>query len=105
MEHRAKKIVVITEKIIAEAVAAVIEECGATGWTITDADGKGSRGIRSSERVAMETMANVKIETIVSDAAQADAIAEKIAAKFFRNYSGIMYAMDVEILRPHKFRH
>lgn len=104
MENRAKKIVIITEKTIAEEVTGIIEDCGSTGYTITPADGKGSRGVRSSDRVANDTSANVRIEAIVSSTAQADEIAHKVSDKFFDNYSGIMYAMDVEILRPQKFQ-
>lgn len=105
MEHRAKKLVIITEKIIVDGVTKIIEDCGATGYTITSASGKGSRGIRSSERDALsETYANVKIEIIACSTEQADEIAEKVAGKYFENYSGITYAQDVEILRPTKFK-
>lgn len=104
MEHKAKKLVIITEKIISEKVCALIEEQGATGYTITNASGKGSRGKRSDERSGlMDTYVNVKIEAIVKDTATADAIAGAVADKYFQNYSGITYAEDVEILRPQKF--
>lgn len=103
MDHKAKKIVIITEKIITEQIAKVIESCGATGYTITSAGGKGSRGIRSADRDSYsETKANIKFEVITTDEI-ADKIAEKVASKYFQNYSGITYAEDVEILRPAKF--
>jgi len=104
MNHKAKKIVIITEKLIAEGVAKIIEECGATGYTITSAGGKGSRGIRSEKRgVALDAFSNVKIQVITSSEAMANDIASKVANKYFENYSGITYLEDVEILRPQKF--
>jgi len=33
----------------------------------------------------------------------ADAIAEQVASTYFRNYSGIVYLEEVEILRREKF--
>lgn len=104
MRHKAKKIVIITEKVIANGVAKIIEECGATGYTICAAGGKGSRGVRSTDRATVfDTYVNVKIEVIVADPDHANDIAEKVAAKYFKNYSGITYMEDVEILRPQKF--
>lgn len=105
MEHKAKKLVIITEKIIAEGVTEIIESCGATGYTITPAGGKGSRGVRSMHHDSYsDTHANVKIEVITSDAELADKIAGDVASKYFAHHSGITYAEDVEILRPQKFQ-
>lgn len=105
MEHKAKKIVIITEKLISEGVTKIIEECGATGYTVTAAGGKGSRGVRSADHgLAPDAFANVKIDVIVGSTEKADEIATKVAEKYFENYSGITYLEDVEILRPQKFQ-
>ncbi len=56
MIHKAKKVVIITEKIITEQVAALVEKCGATGYTLSSTGGKGSRGVRSSERGGVMTV-------------------------------------------------
>lgn len=104
MENRAKKIVIITEKVIAEKVTRIIENAGGTGYTITAADGKGSRGVRTSDHLSNDSTSNVKIEAIVANTEQADRIANEVASRFFEDYSGIMYALDVEILRPQKFQ-
>ncbi len=104
MDHKAKKIIIITEKLITDKVTKIIDECGATGYTLTSAGGKGSRGMRSNERHSIaDTDTNVKIEVITSEAL-ANEIAEKVASKYFKNYSGITYLEDVEILRPAKFK-
>lgn len=104
MHHKAKKVVIITEKFITEKVSKLIEECGATGYTITSAGGKGSRGKRSEERGGVsEAYANVKFEIIVADETLANKIADTVAETYFQNYSGITYLENVEIIRPQKF--
>lgn len=103
--HKATKIVIITERSILDGVAALIEAGGATGYTYVDAGGKGSRGRRSTDRPPIGgIMRNVKIEAIVSDTGEAEAIIAAVANRYFQNYSGIAYVEPVEILRPHKFK-
>lgn len=102
--HKATKVVIITEKIILERVAKVIEAAGARGYTVTPAGGKGSRGVRSTSRASVvDEFSNVKIEVIIGSKDAANRIADEVAEKFFGNYSGITYLEEVEILRPHKF--
>lgn len=102
--HKAMKVVIITEKIILEKVARVIESTGAKGYTVVAAGGKGSRGVRSTNRAAVvDEFSNVKIEVITSSRDAANRIADEVAERFFGDYSGITYLEEVEILRPHKF--
>lgn len=104
--YKAKKVVIITEKIISKGVCDIIEACGATGFTIVGAGGKGSRNVRSTpERASVvDDLANIKIEVIVNSDEVAHDIMEKVASRYFENYSGITYLEDVEILRPAKFQ-
>jgi nitrogen regulatory protein PII len=102
--EKAQKIVIITEKVITNAVTALVEECGASGYTTSPAGGKGSRGVRSTDReVLSDTFANIKIEIIINDQKLAYEIAEKVVQTFFQNYSGIVFVEDVNIIRPEKF--
>lgn len=104
MTHTAVKIVVITEKVILEGVVEIIDAAGASGYTVVNAGGKGSRGIRTQSRAqVVDALRNVKIEVICSSREQAEEIAENVSAKYFKNYSGITYLEGVEILRPGKF--
>lgn len=104
MTYKATKIVIITEKLILEGVTQIIEDAGASGYTVVAAGGKGSRGIRSSGRPAVvEAFANVKIEVITASREMAEGIADVVAGRYFENFSGITYLEEVEILRPHKF--
>ena len=104
MSYKAMKVVIITEKVIQDSVTALIEEKGASGYTIVAAGGKGSRGVRSPSRAMVaERFSNIKIEVIVNARDMAEAISEAVADKFFQHYSGITYLEEVEIQRPHKF--
>ena len=104
MTHKATKIVIITEKLIFDGVTKIIEDAGASGYTVVAAGGKGSRGVRSSGRPAVvDAFANMKIEVITANREMADRIADEVAAKYFENYSGITYLEEVEVLRPQKF--
>jgi nitrogen regulatory protein PII len=104
--HTAEKVVIITEKIISKGVCEIIEACGATGYTIVAAGGKGSRNIRStSERASVVgDFVNIKIEIIVNNYDMAECIMDQVKEKYFQNYSGITYLEDIKILRPEKFQ-
>jgi len=104
MTHKAKKVVIVTEKLILDGVTKIIEAAGAGGYTVVDASGKGSRNVRSANRPrVVDGFPNVKIEVIVADEADANTIAETVAQTYFDNYSGITYLQDVEVLRKQKF--
>jgi len=103
--EKAKKIVIITEKIITDDVTKFIENLGASGYTLKIAGGKGSRGVRTNARYAInDANANVCIETIIVDEQLAVNIAEQVAEQFLGNYSGVVYLEDVSIIRPEKFQ-
>ncbi|MEM9470229.1 MAG: P-II family nitrogen regulator [Pseudomonadota bacterium] len=105
MSHKAKKVVIITERFIRDDVIKIIEECGATGYTITNAAGKGARGVRrgTDRATVVEGTTNIKFEIITFDDDMAEMIAERVADEYFNNYSGITYLENVYILRPEKF--
>ncbi len=104
MTSKAKKIVIITEKLILDGVLNIIERAGATGYTVTACGGKGSRNTRSEDRPkVVDAFANVKIEVIVTDESAANTITEQVVDTYFDNYSGITYLQEAEILRPQKF--
>lgn len=104
MTHTATKIVIITEKLITRDVTKVIEECGASGYTVLSVSGKGSRGVRSGDQSSIvDNYSNVKIEIITTSLETAEKIANTVADEFFEDYAGITYLEEVQILRPHKF--
>ncbi|NJL56384.1 hypothetical protein HC928_15305 [bacterium] len=104
MSQKACKLVVITEKILQKKVAKIIDDAGASGYTVVDAGGRGSRNVRSSGQTVSGTNINVKFEILTPNKEMAVKISDEVAAQFFDNYSGIAYLCDVmEVLHAHKF--
>ncbi|MBD2159162.1 MAG: hypothetical protein VKL01_05060 [Limnothrix sp.] len=104
MAKPAKKLVIITEKVLLKKVAKIIEECGAKGYTVLETGGKGSRNVRSSGQPNVsDTQANIKFEVLTDTRTLAEAIADRVAVEFFLNYAGIIYICDAEVLYAHSF--
>jgi nitrogen regulatory protein PII len=99
MSKRANKLVIITEKVLMKKVAKIIEECGATGYTVLETGGKGSRNIRSTGKPnTADTDSNVKFEVLTENREMAETIADKVAIKFFTDFAGMIYICEAEVL-------
>lgn len=94
-----KLLTIITEAAIESVLLRDIEGLGAQGYTVSEARGKGTRGMRNS---AWDASSNVCIE-IVCDTATAEAIAAHLQAKYYDDYGMILFVTDVAVLRPEKF--
>ena len=70
----------------------------ASGFTMTDVRGEGS-GEKSSGEIPEN---KVKIE-IVCTPEKAQQIMSEVSKAFFKNYSLIIYASDIAVMRPEKF--
>lgn len=105
MTAKALKLSIVTEKLILDGVARIIEQSGARGYTVIDSGAKGSQELRTaSGRSAFITFAaNVKIEVITPDREVAQAVADQVAEAYFENFPGIIYLEEVEVLRAHDF--
>ncbi len=104
MAKPASKLVIVTEKLLLKKIAKIIDAAGATGYTVVDAGGKGSRDVRSSgQPLVSSTYSNVKIEILAENRDMASKIADEIATKFFDNYAGIAYICDAEVLNSYQF--
>lgn len=97
--HARKLLTIITEAAIEAVLVQDLERLGAHGYTVSDARGKGSRGVRSA---AWDASSNIRIE-VVCDAAAADAIAARLKDHYYDNYAMILFVADVVVLRPEKF--
>jgi nitrogen regulatory protein P-II 2 len=93
-----KHISIVAEAIIAERLVADVLRLGASGYTQTAAEGRGSRGVRASEWEGR----NAKIETIVQPAV-ADKILTHLATHYLKNFAVIAYVNDVEVIRGDKY--
>ncbi|MBF2001099.1 MAG: hypothetical protein IGS50_16925 [Synechococcales cyanobacterium C42_A2020_086] len=104
MTQKASKLVIVTEKLLLKQITKIIDEAGATGYTVVPAGGRGSRNVRSSGQPNVsDVYSNVKIEVLTSSRDMALKISDEVATKFFDNYSGIAYICDAEVLHAHVF--
>ncbi|HBQ99543.1 MULTISPECIES: P-II family nitrogen regulator [unclassified Roseofilum] len=105
MTQQASKLVIVTEKLLLKKIAKIIDEAGATGYTVVEAGGKGSRGVRSPGKPSVgDDFTNIKFEVLTPNRDMAVKISDEVAARFFDDYSGIAYLCDVmEVLHAHKF--
>ncbi|MGH1395300.1 MAG: P-II family nitrogen regulator [Trichormus sp.] len=104
MAKRANKLVIVTEKVLMKKVAHIIDECGATGYTVVDTGGKGSRNVRSTGKPNVsDTDSNVKFEVLTENREMAEKIADQVAIKFFTDYAGIIYICEAEVLYGRHF--
>ena len=94
-----KLLTIVTEAALEHELVAEIQRLGATGYTITDARGKGGRGVRNA---TWTPSANIRIE-VVCQAAIADAIADMLRSRYYDNYAMILFIGEVTVLRPEKF--
>ena len=100
MKTTARRLVtIVTEAVLEKELVAVLERLQVTGYTITDARGRGSRGMRDA---GWDQGANIRVE-VVCDDAHASAIAEHLKAHYYADYAMILFTIDVDVLRPEKF--
>jgi nitrogen regulatory protein PII len=104
MAKKAVQLVIITEKVLLKKIAKMIEKAGASGYTLTETGGKGSRNVRSSGRpIVGDTQSNIKFEILLDDRDTAIRISDLVAAEYFEDFSGITYIRDAEVLSAHAF--
>ncbi|MEM9007101.1 MAG: hypothetical protein AAGE59_26675 [Cyanobacteria bacterium P01_F01_bin.86] len=104
MAKPAKKLVIITEKLLLKKIAQIIDDSGATGYTVLETGGKGSRNVRSSgQPTVSDTNSNIKFEILTDTRDMALKISDAVAVQFFDDYSGIAYICDAEVLYAHQF--
>ena len=96
-----KKIEIICEEPIAERVLEVIESAGARGYTVIPTRGGRGEAGTFREAIVSDSLSNVVIIVIANDKV-AETLVEKVY-QLLRNYSGIIYTSDVEVLRPDRF--
>jgi nitrogen regulatory protein PII len=99
-ESHRKLITVITESNLERDLVKEIESLGVGGYTITDARGRGDRGLRASH---WGHSSNIRVE-IACDTPLAEKLLARLREKYYEHYAMIMWVQDVEVLRPEKFR-
>lgn len=90
---------VITESAIEKVLLRDLDNLGVRGYTVSDARGRGVRGVRDASR---EDAANIRIEVICTRAL-ADVALQHIHDHYYVNYGMVAFMQDVEIIRVNKF--
>lgn len=104
MTQQASKLVIVTEKLLLKPISKIIDEVGASGYTVLAVGGKGSRNVRSSgQPMVSDNYGNIKIEVLTPSREMALKISEEVAAQFFEDYAGIAYLCNAEVLSAHAF--
>ncbi len=96
--HPFKLVTIIAEPVLEPRLTSEFRQLGATGWTIVEGRGEGSRGIHAAEIPGI----NIRVETIVT-AAVADRIVAHLALNYFDDYEVIAFVTDVAVVRGDKY--
>jgi nitrogen regulatory protein PII len=97
--HERCLMTVICEAVLEARLLEDLERLGAPAWTVSDARGRGSRGVRSA---GWDNDGNVRIE-VVCRRAKAEILSQHIQQHYYADYAMICYLSSVEVLRPEKF--
>ncbi len=93
-----KMVVIVAEPVLESRLVNELRALGATGYTILDGRGEGTRHAHATDLPG----ANIRIEAIVSPAV-AGAVMEFVSAHYFVNFSFIAYVVDVAVARSGKY--
>ncbi len=94
-----KLLTIVTESALEERLRGELRTLGASGFTVLDARGKGSRGVRDA---GWSLSSNIQIE-VVCEEATAVKIGDFLREHYYADFAMIMYLSDVTVLRPEKF--
>ena len=97
--EKRKLVTIITETVVESRLCKDLSELGATGYTIANARGSGSRGVRSAD---WSSSGNIRVE-VVCDETVARRIEEHLREHYYADFAMILFESDVSVLRPDKF--
>lgn len=96
--HPLKLVTIVAEPVLEARITHELRSLGATGFTVVDGRGEGSRGLRAGEIPGL----NVRIDTLVA-ADVAQRIISHIATQYFPSYAVIAWVSDVAVVRGDKY--
>ncbi|HEX6886484.1 MAG TPA: hypothetical protein VF143_00135 [Candidatus Nanopelagicales bacterium] len=91
-------VTVVAEAVVEHRLVRDVAACGAHGWTIVDARGQGSRGVRADEFEG----SNIRLETLVAPEV-ADRLLELLAREYFPRYAVVAWATTASVVRAAKY--
>lgn len=96
--YRIARLTLIAEAVLERRLLDLLRDGGARGWTISEARGEGTRGIRASDWEGR----NVRIETLIPEALAERLLAE-IAERFFAEFAIVAFIDEVRVARGSKY--
>lgn len=99
MPHQRMMITIVAESLLEDRLVVIAEGCGATGYTITNARGKGRHGERKADWTHDR---NVRMEIICAEEVAAR-IADQVESQLGADYKLIIFSHEVSVLRGGKF--
>jgi len=97
--HPRKLLTIIAESALEHRLTQMLDKLGAGGYTISDARGRGSRGVRNAD---WASSGNIRMEVVCGDEL-ADSIEDYLFKHYYNDYAIIAFIIDVAVLRPEKF--
>lgn len=94
-----KLVTIICEASLESRLVDDVIKLGAHGYTISEARGRGSRGVRNA---VWDASANIRLE-VVCEEAVAERIAAHVQALYYDNFAMILFTTNVDVLRLEKF--
>ena len=90
---------VITESAIEDTLLKDLDKLGVHGYTVSDARGRGGRGVRDA---TWGEVSNIRLE-VICQRDLAEAVLSHIQSHYYANYAMVAFLQDIEILRAEKF--
>lgn len=89
---------IIAERLLKERILHHLDLLGVSGYTVIDGAGRGSRGLIVDEWQGD----NVEVQ-VLAPRETIDRIAARMRERYFEHHSIVLYAQDVDVLRPAKY--
>jgi nitrogen regulatory protein P-II 2 len=93
-----KLVTIICEPVLEAKIEQDLKRLGATGYTVTEGRGTGSRGLNADAIPG----SNLRIEAIVAGP-KAEPIMQWLADHYFEHYAVVAWLSDVQVLRGEKY--
>ena len=91
-------VTIVAEPVMEELLTEEILKLGATGYTVVDIRGRGSRGMRSADVPGH----GIRIETLVSPVV-AERLLSHAARAWFPHYSVVAWSTPADVVRSEKY--
>lgn len=95
---RLKLVTIVAEAILEKRLLEEVRRQGAKGYTLTEARGEGSRGLRTMDWEGK----NIRLEVIVGEEV-AERILHTLQESYFPYYAVIAFVENIEVVRGYKY--